>query len=117
MSIAVEVPEANEAATKLIHLAKEYAQKLNDAKERAYALRTELDGPKANIASKSLRGKDLWDFLRYLRPPAEQLARQASQLVEHGAISDAHRLELRLRLAELEHALFSATHSVHALPR
>jgi len=115
MSTVVEVPEATEAAKQLVQLSKEYTQKLKDLKESAYSIPLKGVDVKSN-GPRALRVKDVKSYLQYLRPAAEQLARQASQLVQHGAINDTTRLELRLRLAELEHALFSATDAVKAIP-
>jgi hypothetical protein len=45
---------------------------------------------------------------QHLSPAAEDLVRYASQMIEHGKMDDVTRLELRLRLVDLEHALVAA---------
>jgi len=113
MSTATEIPEAVIMARRLIKLSKEFANRLNAYKGQAYDL---LD-PKMDPHRRNIQVRDLWGYAANVRPAAEQLIRQASQFVEHGAVDGATRIELRLRLAELEHALASMTAAVQALPR
>jgi hypothetical protein len=47
--------------------------------------------------------------LMLLLPPAKELSRFVSQMVEHSPLDDVVRIELRLRLAEFEAALHIAT--------
>lgn len=119
MSTVAEIPEAIETAGRLVELVSEYADKLSKAKEKALSVEIKPTGFTSTNRppTPSLRIRDLSDYLRYVRPPAEQLIRQSSQLVEHGAIDDTTRLELRLRLAELEHALLSTTTIVNQMEK
>jgi hypothetical protein len=52
--------------------------------------------------------KNLEEEFQNLKPALSDLARQASQYVEHGDLDAATRIELRLRLAEFESALKAA---------
>lgn len=52
--------------------------------------------------------EELVRLLRAIKEPAFMLARHVSQMVEHGRMDELTRIELRLRLAEFEHALESA---------
>lgn len=106
MSFVAE-QSAAEAAQRLSDLAKEYTSKLVAVKEAAYALVKPASGQPDNRADRAMRHRDLLEYLRTMRPASEQLIREASQMVEHGAIDSTIRVELRLRLAELEHALSS----------
>jgi len=103
MSETATKAPSNSFAKQAVPLLKEYVQKLNDLAERASG--SEYDGPGTAASLKYAR---LMKLYQRLRPPAVQLIRRVSQMVEHGKLDDFARLELTLRLAEFEHALESA---------
>jgi hypothetical protein len=90
--------------TKLVELIKEYIDRLYDLKERAEKSHTTKRESKVSAEELSLLGQ----HFRKLQPPVRELVRYTSQMIEHGSADELARLELRLRLADLEHALTAA---------
>jgi hypothetical protein len=106
---------ASEAAARsLLPLLREYSPKLSDLSVRlaelwdvwrsssTVRLRVGLEREPTSAEWKALA-----DLFRNLRPAATELAREVSPLVEHADLDGTTRLELRLRLAELENAINS----------
>jgi hypothetical protein len=109
MSEPETINGANQFAQTAIPLLKEYSKKLDDISEKAHALReTRSKSPDADHKLMETDVKFLGLLFNRLKPPASNLARHVSQLVEHGNLDDLTRLELILRLAEFESALLSA---------
>ena len=78
----------------LMALLTEYTEKLNSIADIA--------------ALGTMRRMDRETLFQKLIPPAQELARFASQQIEFKGLDELRRLELRLRLAEFEAALRSA---------
>jgi hypothetical protein len=112
---------AQDIGTKLLPLLKEYRKKLRLQSKQARVLQArssnaKLSGLKGVPASVQLEYESLqWSHLR-LATPAQDLIRQASQLVQHGKLKTATRMELSLRLAEFEAALQEAQRVVNLGP-
>lgn len=109
--------ELQEVGLRLAPLLKEYAEKvlqLSDAIRTLQDNHSDLkNGPKVPVAGEAkirLEFGNLEFRAKRLVTPAEDLCRHVSQFVEHGKLDLPTRLELSLRLAELEGAL-------HALRR
>jgi hypothetical protein len=110
-----------------VALLQEYTAKLDDFASQARALRTRAAGESAGASDERLaKGEDL-DFLRSvlkdrvdrLSNQIQNLSRATSQIIEHGRFDAAiDRVELQVRLADLEGALIAAQDLVrHPLPR
>ena len=91
------------AAEKLTGLLKEYTAKLQQMRERAFAY--QLDRRKGIPRDYEVQA---WQMERIrLADPLGELARHTSQIIEHAGIDETTRVELRIRLAELELAMQS----------
>jgi hypothetical protein len=94
----------------VVPLLKEYTDKLTALSQQA------LDGQKNLTSAGSHAMTDYARALRdecrqrlqYLIPPANDLARQASGVLEQGRVNGLERVELWLRLSEFEAALETA---------
>jgi hypothetical protein len=112
---------AQDLATKLLPLLKEYRKKLRLQSKQGRVLQgqsseAKFKGQKGAPASVQFDYESLrWRHLR-LATPAQDLIRQASQLVQHGKLNTATRMELSLRLAEFEAALQEAQRVVNLGP-
>lgn len=111
MSSAEVLESPKEFAEGVIPLLKEYTQKLADitraAREVWQEVVTSADG-KIHNPIRSVRQADLRRLDRQehrLRPAVLELARRVSQMLEHANLDSVHSVEMRLRLAELEHEL------------
>jgi hypothetical protein len=119
----------------VIPLLKEYTAKLQDCVREADQLRDELiqcldgnlngNGASSHTEFRALRGQQIEQRLeriqsrvQRLTPPIEDLDRRVSQMIEHGQLdSELDRVELKLRLNDLEDALFAAQSiDTHAPP-
>jgi hypothetical protein len=104
MSTVEEQSEAQRMASRLTPLLKEYTDKFRELSAEVRAIQ-EMN---AKVVSPQTRTHLQLDFeakrfsYRRLSPAADDLIRQASQLVEHGKVEIVTRLELALRLAEFE---------------
>jgi hypothetical protein len=107
-------------------LMKEYTAKLRSASGKLRAFRDKVlleketrveqfgDNPSDNKARQTWQEKAM-DFqsvyqqrckqLRNLIPPTKKLAQHVSQMLSHGELDDLEKIELTLRLAELENAI------------
>lgn len=100
------VTKKREKADRLVDLLKEYTDRLNALSleaEKTFQLRktgpTRLADTKIDLVER---------HVQVLAPAIEDLSRHVSQMIEHGNLDDVTRLEYRLRLADLEHALATA---------
>lgn len=104
-------------ATQLLPLLREYTEKLARASEKI------VESQVKHLEARSVKDRTFAERYRrefelakeyYLKlvHPAEDLARQVSQLTTHGRLPTASRLELSLRLAEFEAALDQARRRV-----
>ncbi len=59
---------------------------------------------------------ELLSRFRYLRPPAEELARQVSAVVEQGRLGGLRKVKLWFALADYEHLLAFATSAIDRVP-
>lgn len=94
----------------VVPLLKEYLDKLRSIAEQAQQLRDLVATERLGAEKKrlvQLKYDLLTQLAQRLRPPATHLAQQVSQRIEHGNLDEVDRVELRLRLAEFEHALLS----------
>lgn len=102
MNAAVELT-ATEAATRLLPLLKEYAEKLAGVAERGPRVLEQLQiSFKDKSPPSALEAGRLICLQDTLEKPVTDLAREASSLVEHAALEHHLRSELKLRLDELE---------------
>jgi hypothetical protein len=114
MSQPVTTDSPTEFARRMIPLLKEYTEKLDHLLRRGQRLCVSpKDGSEKGVRDRDRERRHAeWQFLQQaanrLARPMRDLARHVSQMVEHGSLDDATRLELQLRLAEFEHALQSA---------
>lgn len=119
MSPATESTLADdEFARVAIPLLKEYAEKLAELATQALEfLNSAQKVPAGGGLSEYARGLrySYQQRLKYLLPPAKELARQVSAVVEQGHTKSLDRVELWLRLAELESALESANAAVQVV--
>ena len=110
----------------VIPLLKEYTAKLQDCVREADQLRDELiqcldgnlngNGARSHTEFRALRGQHIEQRLeriqsrvQRLTPPIEDLDRRVSQMIEHGQLdSELDRVDLKLRLNDLEDALLAA---------
>lgn len=110
------------ALEKVMPLVKEYTEKLTADIRRVIELKKEWEqasgffgGP--NAKKREFLTREL-SFLRdratHLRVPTLELARSASALIEWADIDLTGKLELRLRLAELESAIKAAAEMAEA---
>ncbi len=92
-----EVIVAQQHARRLVRLLKEYARKLQDIVGEYEKRR--------DVGTSHARGYSVGDLMlraQSVRPALLNVTREASGLAEQGDVSDLDRLELRLRLAEVE---------------
>jgi TATA-binding protein-associated factor Taf7 len=104
MSEVVARRPRKEQKPNLVELIKEYVDRLQALMERA---------EKAHSAQREskLAREELFllqKHYRRLAPAIKDLSRYVSQLIEHGSVDELVRLELQLRLADLEHGLMAA---------
>ena len=111
-AILDSAPPCGEA---LISLLKEYTEKLNDIGEQLRGVIASARRPTKEFVSTERAA--LLRKARMLEAPALSLARFVSQRIEHAALADLKRLELRLRLAEFECALEDAHKAAEDWPR
>jgi hypothetical protein len=108
-SAVIDQPETFTAA--VVPLLKEYTAKFQDwFQQMETAFKSGLSvPPKIGAALRVDRSQAQLDTLvevwNRARPPAYELARQVSGMIEQGPISPLERVELRLRLAEFEGVL------------
>jgi hypothetical protein len=108
MSPTGEKETTQETAKALISLLNEYTEKLRKMSQRARAIQTnhrvqQGRGIKSNL--ETTRAFDILTNTYYrLMTPVDDLTRESSQLVEHGKLGISTRVELALRLGELEAA-------------
>jgi hypothetical protein len=93
---------ATEAAQRLLPLLKEYSGKVNALSERAAAVVEKLVAKSALTEPAALEAARLVCLYDTLERQLLELARETSGLVEHAAFEHYLRLELKLRLDELE---------------
>ena len=123
MSVTDEEHDLARSAARLSALLKEYTKKLRDLSaqvrevQNRYTQALEDHGAAPHLLA---RAKSDFDAIRFgyqrLSSAANDLARQASQMVEHGKLEIITRLELSLRAAEFEAALREAQQRVNAGP-
>ena len=89
-------------------LLSEYREKLTAICTEVKNLRKEMEEHKANQNTYSQEINGQIQLLHKLRSPARALAQHISQKIEHGKLDELAKLELRLRLAEFEHAIITA---------
>jgi hypothetical protein len=121
MSPLAEANEAEMIATGLLPLLKEYAKKVRALTAKARQIQNSM--PQDQTAENQVKLRrarlefaSLQSALSRLKPPAVDLIRQASQMVEHGNLGTIARLELSLRLAEFETAIQDAEMTIPAGP-
>ncbi len=91
----------------ILALLDEYVKKYTEIPEKVRQLWVDLktviprEMAKANHAA-------LEDWLRRMRPATQELIRTASQSIEHGKNTPLERVEVKLRLTELESAMQAA---------
>lgn len=111
MSMVEEQNEAQRMASRLTPLLKEYTEKLRELSGELRTIQKSYDmqqvSPKAFTRLRLDFDAKRFSYNR-LSPAANDLIRQASQLVEHGKVETVTRLELALRLAEFEVAFREA---------
>lgn len=106
---AVAVDTSEEFVAKAVPLLKEYATKVGELKVQLRRVREESDaktsfGPDARqIVQAEYNG--LKDAFARLRPAIRKLTQQVSGMVDQGDVTPLARVELQLRLAELESLL------------
>jgi hypothetical protein len=102
----MQYPSAPEAAVRLLPLLREYSAKLAAIAETGPAVleRLALQNREAK-APAALDAGRLICLHDTLAEPVTNLAREASGLIEHGALDHQLRSELKLRLDELEEHL------------
>jgi hypothetical protein len=121
MSTVLEGIEAQEIAGGLMPLLKEYTKKLTDKTKEVEEFQRRFNEVKATKAQTDVvRAQRDFDSLRFglfrLFTPANDLVREASQIVEHGKVEPVTRLELSLRLAEFEAILHQLQQKGNAGP-
>ncbi len=121
MSLTEEEHEIVRTAARISALLKEYTKKLREMSSQlreVQSLRSEA--MKLRRPDEARRAEGDYQTMRfgYLRllTAANDLARQASQMVEHAKLETVARLELALRTAEFEAALHEAQQRVNAGP-
>jgi hypothetical protein len=99
-----------------VALMKEYTEKLRQISASAHGLRGAWETHRRSDQGGDVRAAhdSLSSLYRKLSSPAGDLARAVSQMIEHGDLEDLSRLELRLRLAEFEHALMAGNDTLTA---
>jgi hypothetical protein len=110
MSSVDTSPEAKTFAKTIIPLMKEYTKVFSDSVNRAYQIieKVSIDEDRRKHDILEAECDRIGILLKTLSPPMKELASQVSQQIEHGKLDPLLRLELRLRLAELESAIQSA---------
>jgi hypothetical protein len=95
--------DPQDLAARLVPLLREYTQRFWDLGESfgKTARRPDFDDLRFNV--------------NRLKPAADDLSRQASQLVTHGKIEPVARIELSLRLADFESAVRYAVRKMNAV--
>lgn len=118
MSPVAEPPVSDEDFVRdIIPLLKEYTDKLNDLASRVITFIKDEGLPTIGRIpeyGRTMR-EEYSQRLRHLTPPAKDLARQASAVIEQGRSRGLLRTELWLRLAEFESALDAAILAVQQL--
>ena len=110
------VERSKEFAKTVIPLMKEFGNKLNLLADHALELRQSFDA--ADTSDKRpllfLQRKYAINWQRFdaLEPAVMNLARNVSQMIEHGDLDDLTRLELQLRLAEFEDSIRSTRDTI-----
>jgi hypothetical protein len=112
-----DAPETVESlqddAERAIKLLKEYTEKLDSINKRVRHIWMLSDDKYGEDAEKArvlrARHQELLDYVTRLRPAATALIQRSSGLAQHARMDEMTRLELRLRLAEFEAALGSAS--------
>lgn len=117
MSPATAAVPDSEFVEEAVPLLKEYAQKLQRLAEDAECYIDELrigpsqastgrsTGGPSQAVTRRLTKPELVSRWKHLQAPAEELARQASAVVEEGRTTGIQKVQLWLRLAEFEHYL------------
>jgi hypothetical protein len=99
-----------------VPLLKEYTEKLralSDEADRFY-FSIPRPAPSGSVLTEqavTTRG-ELARRWKHLKSPAQELARQASGVVEEGNVSGLEKIQLWLRLSEFEHALATAEEAI-----
>jgi hypothetical protein len=90
-----------------VPLLKEYTAKLKELTEEALVLFSKSKESPGRLLTPSgaVHRDEIVRRWKYLKPPAEELARQASAIIEEGRVTSLERVELWLRLSEFEHYL------------
>src|SRR5262245_32689901 len=86
----------DEKALHLVQLLREYSEKLRNFQSSSSSERARSN-PEYNRL-------DVDRFMRRMFPAIKELSGMSSQFIEYGSVDDVTRIELRLRLVELEHA-------------
>lgn len=97
----------------VVPLMKEYTEKLERIVKRADSLQQEFSKTPPKGDEKKRRAQDqllrIHDQASRLASAVNELNRRVSQMIEHGQLdSELDRVELKLRLAELENATTAA---------
>lgn len=124
MSVTEEEQGMTRAAARVSALLKEYTKKLRDLSvtvrevQDRYSQAQRIVGSAPHLLA---RAQSDFDAIRFgykrLSTAADDLARQASQMVENGKLDAVTRLELSLRAAEFEAALQETGKRITAGPR
>lgn len=123
MSPAFAAVPDTEFVERAVPLLKEYAEKLATLTHQATEIAASSRRDNSHTAVKVLipppdnkiARDELTRRWKYLKAPAEELARQASAVVEEGRVNSFEKVQLWLRLAEYEHYLLTAQEAVARL--
>jgi hypothetical protein len=121
MSVTDEEHDAARAAARLAALLKEYTKKLRYISTQVRELQDRYAEAKSLDEQRAIKRAEAdFNAIRFgyfrLFSAATDLARQASQMVEHGKLETVARLDLSLRAAEFEASLQEAQQRISAGP-
>lgn len=91
-----------------VHLLQEYLRKFREVQDRMRMLRMEYDLTKNNAWKKEALKTEfaaLEMYFERLQPAVKQFSQQVSGMIDQGRVTPISRVELQLRLAELEVAV------------
>jgi hypothetical protein len=96
-------------------LLQEYASKLRGLSQDSLEFwRSARQATGLNELGGTVRDELLARF-KFLKPPVEELVRQSSAVLNEGSLRGLEKVELWLRLAELEHALETAAQRIELI--
>lgn len=100
--------DVGESTTNAVGLMREYTKKLNAIAESSRAWINYIADEGSFPESHHSLPTEMVTTLDYLKPAISDLARHVSGIIEHGRVEGLEKIQLRIRLAELESALLRA---------